>query len=101
MGFLFGRENNHTASTSSTGAADLAKKIRSKGGASSSGATVLLRLMEQGQDPQDLCPELAEGAARSFRDVARKLPRDARRLAENIAASAEHASRTGRTWTVG
>ncbi|GHE31626.1 hypothetical protein GCM10017673_37970 [Streptosporangium violaceochromogenes] len=101
MGILFGRENGHTASTSSTAAADLARKIRKRGGNTSTGAATLLGAMEQGQDPHDLCPEMAEQAARSLRQVAAKLRGADRRLAENIAASAERASQTSRTWTVG
>jgi hypothetical protein len=98
MGIFFGR---NTGSRSYTASADLARKLRRRGGGDSTGAGQLLAAMEAGQDPVALCPEAAEQAARSLRQAAGRLRGDDRRIATQIADDAQAAADAGRSWTVG
>ncbi len=96
MGILFGRKPGDPSLGYGT-----AKRLGRKLPASSTGAAVLKRVMSDGQDPRDLCPEEAEQAAKSLRDAAPKLRGDDRAAVQLIADSAQRAADAGETWRVG
>jgi hypothetical protein len=100
MGIYFG---SHTGSRSYTYSAELAHKLRRKGGDDSTGAAHLLAFMsgELGGDIRNLCPEEAEQAARSLRTAAPRLRRGDRQIVEQIAADAQQAADSGRNWEIG
>ncbi|MEV0996763.1 hypothetical protein [Nonomuraea sp. NPDC050202] len=97
MGIWFGPKTY----TSHSYGQELAVKITRQGGRSSSGAAALLNLMDGSlADPEQLRGEEAEQAARSLREVARKLRGEDRDAALAIAAQAQEAADSGRRWII-
>jgi hypothetical protein len=99
MGFHFGPR---TGSRSYTYSSELAAKLAKKGGRNSTGGARLLGIMRgaEGGEPDTLCPEEAEQAARSITEAAKRLRRGDRRIAEQIAADAQAAADAGRRWRI-
>lgn len=100
MGIWFG---TNTGNRSYYYSAELARKLERKGARNSTGAAHLLTYMSGalGGTPRTLCPEEAEQAARSLSEAAARLRGDDRRIAEQIAADAQHAADTRQPWIVG
>ncbi|MBB4921001.1 DUF7739 domain-containing protein [Streptosporangium saharense] len=99
MGFHFGPR---AGTRSYTASADLARKLARKGAGDSTGAAHLLAIMsgQTGGDPQALCPEEAEQAARSLAQAATRLRGASRRITEEIVHDAQAAADSGRSWWI-